>query len=862
MRPRPRRPLASALAAILSAITIAGPAQVRAQPEETGGLSEIGGRLAELREEVASLGKDIEPPDRSPAAARARASRQLIDAQIALGTGDHDAAAVLLYDFIEDHPQSRSYDAALFYLAEALFQRDDHLTSRERFTELMQRIGPSSRFYQQALERLVELSLALRDDTDVERWLAALDRVPPAQLRPSVHYVRGKYTYSRDRFQDAIQHFGQVPVDTDYFFQARYFMGVCYVALGSLENAHAVFRDLVTREPPSKTRDTPGASGAGGAGGAGGTAAAGLGTGAADADEVHRNALRVIELSHLALARIYYDNDYLPQAVDAYLEVDRKSDLFEEAAYEIAWVFVKLKQFDKALLAIELLGRIAPATSLVPSVEILEGNLRIRKAQALSVTSAKESAAEYKRALATFEETRERFAIAHEELGRVMADRLDARMFLDQLAGRTAETFEVRAALPEMAAAWLRQEAGVQRVVAVEQNLEQIAGDVRIAERAIERLEHALAEPSRSNVFPALAKKRVRGVEILEELFALRRRIARAERSTIFRHASEDERATLAELELRRDALARELAALPSGEVAHGERIARARNAVAALGEDTAEATRVIDAATAKLVALDKYLHDRGQKRSKAGSKGSPKAGSKGAEATAEARKDMAELREELASLREELDRLRRDTTLAKDRAGTGDEAALRANELRVELRRVLENEQGLMLRIAGRMDGDDRERGQAIATLLGAAQELAGGVDALERLIDEVVEVELEDARSALVEEKARLAVIKRELGDHEAEARELGGAVVSASFAAAKQKLYEILVRADVGVVDVGWSRKEDGDEAVRRNELDRLREERMIEDELRLLFGDDAVGGQEREPRGESNAGEDTP
>jgi tetratricopeptide (TPR) repeat protein len=853
MRARPYLVLAATLAAI------ALPAAARAQPEKSAGaradeLAEIGGRLAELRDEVANLGKDIEAPDRSPAAARARASRKLIDAQVALGTGDHDAAAVLLYEFVEDHPQSRSYDAALFYLAEALFQRDDHLTSRERFTELMQRIGPASRFYQQALERLVELSLALRDDTDVERWLAALDRVPPAQLRPSVHYVRGKYAYSRDRFQDAVQHFGQVPLDTDYFFQARYFMGVCYVALGSLQNAEAVYRDLVAREPQRKTQGQPGAAGVA------------VTASAADADQIHRDALRVIELSHLALGRIFYETDRLAEAVDAYLEVDRKSDLFEDAAYEIAWVFVKLKQFDKALLAIELLARIAPGTSLVPSVEILEGNLRIRKAQALSVVDSRESAAEYKRALATFEETRERFAVAHEELGRVMADRLDARMFLDQLAGRTAETFEVRATLPEVAAAWLRQEPGVQRVVSVEQDLEQIAGDVRTSERAIERLEHALAEPSRSSVFPELAKKRVRGVEIMEEVFALRRRIALAERSLIFRHAGEDERATLAELELRREALARELASLPSGEVAHGERIARARNAVAALGEDTAETTRVIDAATAKLVALDKYLHDRDHKDSKAASHKDSKTDSKTAkpaEATAEARKDMAEVREELAALRGELDRLRRDTTLAKDRAGTGDEAALRGQSLRVELRRALENEQGLMLRIAGRMDGGDRERGQAIATLLSGAQELTGDVDALERLIDEVVEVALEDARSALVEEKARLAVIKRELGDHEAEARELGGAVVSASFAAAKQKLYEILVRADVGVVDVGWSKKEDGDEAVRRVNLDRLREERMMEDELRLLFGDDAVGGKERKPDGASNqGGEDGP
>jgi TolA-binding protein len=827
MRARSHLALAAALAAL------ALPTAARAQSAGAGDeLAEVGGRLAELRAEVASLNKGIEPPDRTPAAAAARASRKLIDAQVALGTGDHDTAAVLLYDYVDDHPQSRSYDTALFYLGEALFQRGDHLTARARFTELMQRIGPSHRFYQQALERLVELSLSLRDDTDVERWLAALDRVPPAQLRPSVHYVRGKYTYARDRFQDAVQHFAQVPLDTEYFFQARYFMGVCYVAMGSLQNAEAVYRDLVAREPRTG-KAQPGPAGGPGAS--------------------NRDALRVIELSHLALGRIYYETDRLAEAVDAYLEVDRKSDLFEDAAFEIAWVFVKLKQFDKALLAIELLAKIAPATALVPSVEILAGNLRIRKAQALSYLDAKESAAEYKRALKTFEATRERFAIAHEELGRVMDEHTDARMFLDQLAGRTAETFEVRATLPEMAAAWLRQEPGVQRVVAVEQNLEQIASNAKVARRAIERLEHALADPALANVFPALAKKRVRGVEILEEIFALRRRIARAEQAAIARHATADERAALAELAQRREALARELAMLPSGEAPHGERIARARNAVAALGEDSAEITRVVDAATAKLVALEKYLHDREQgadrpRRGKANGNGGASVSVSDA-----ARADMAELRTELAELRAELDRLRRDTTLAKDRAGTGDEAAVRGQSLRAELRRVLESEQGHMLRVAGRMDGNDRERGQALVTLLGAAQEITGDVDALDRLIGEVIEVSLEDARAALIEEKARLAVIERELGDHESEARELGGVIVSASFAAVKKKLYEILVRAEVGVVDVGWARKEDSDEAVRRVDVDRAREQRMIDDEIRTLFGDDAGDGKARKRGG---------
>lgn len=765
----------------------------------------IGSRLAELREEVEGLGKGIEPPDRSPEAERARASRKLIDAQVSLGTGDYDTAAVMLYEYVADNPQSRSYDTALFYLGEALFQRGDHLTARERLTELMQRIGPSSRHYQQALERLVELSLSLRDDTDVERWLAALDRLPQDQLRPSVHYVRGKYAYSRDRFGDAVQHFGKVPLTSEYFFQARYFMGVCYVAAGSLQNAEAVYRDLVARAPQAGDKNAP----------------------------------RVTELSHLALGRIFYETDRLVEAVDAYLEVDRKSDLFEDAAYEIAWVFVKQKRFDKALLAIELLAAIAPATSLVPSVEILEGNLRIRRAQAVSFVDEDESAAEYERALATFEDTRERFAVAHEELGRVMKEHTDPRVFLDQLAGRTAEIFEVRVTLPEMAAAWLRDHPEVQRVVAIEQNLEQVTRDVARSERAIERIEHALAQPARANVFPGLAKKRVRGVEIMEELYTLRRRLARSERAFLLRHATDDEAAALGDLEIRREALARELARLPSGEAPYGERIVRARNEFVALGEETAEITRVVDAATAKLVALDKYLRDR----------------------EAEGTDDMIALRDELKALRDELDSARRDLTLAKDRAGTGDEAALRGQSLRTELRRVLENEQGYMMRIAARLKGGDRKRAQAIAAILQATQDISRDVDSLDRLIEEVVEVSLEDARSALVEEKANLAAIKRELGDHENESREIGGQVVGASFAAVKKKLYEILVRADVGVVDVGWAKKEDSDEALRGLDLDRLREQRMIDDDIRLLFGDEAAGKGRKSKRQQDDA-EDEP
>ncbi len=780
-------------AAITLALTAAAPAfgQSRARGDRVNieGLAE---QLSELRAEVAQLGQGVEAPDRSPEAARERANRHLVDAQVAFGTGDYDTSAVMLYEYIDKHPDSRSLDTALYYLAESLFQRADHMAARDRFTELVAQLGPDSRFYQQTLERLVELSLALRDDTDVERWLAALDRLPPETLRPSVHYVRGKYAYAQDSFDAAVEHFARVPLDTEYFFQARYFMGVCYVSMNDLARAETVFTDLVAR----KAQD--------------------------------RDGWRVIELAHLARGRVFYETDRLTEAVDAYLEVDRRSDLFEDAVYELAWVFVKARQFDKALLALELLSDKYPNTSIVPSVQILEGNLRIRKAQELNFLDADESGPEYERALATFVATRERFATAHEELTTVLEEHIDPQTFLAQITGRAAETFEVRATLPEVAAAWLRELPEVKRVVAVERDLEEIATDVDQSERMIERLEHALAAPARVDVFPGLAKKRNRAIEILEQLFALRRQLAASERGFLYGLASGEQRRSLRELETRGQELSRELSLLPNGEAPYAERIRRARRGFSDLEAQERELVRLVDSAAAKLVAVEKYYRDRDRR----------------ARNDAELRAELRAQREELQGLREELDQLRRDTTLGKDMAGTGDEAALRGKSLRAELRQVLEREQGLALAVAGRAEGGDVARAERLLALYGTAQEITDEIDALERLIDEVVEFSLADVRSALVEERARLVGIKRELGDYEAESSQLGGRVVGASFDVVKDRIYDVLVRADVGVVDVTWSQKEDGDQDIQRLQLDELRDLRMIEDQLRDLDGDDQV------------------
>ena len=799
MRTSMRLHLLAVAAVAAAAMAAAGPAHADAQ-------GALGKRLAALDQEATQLAQGIQRPDLVGRTSLDQANRRLIDAQVAFGTGNYDDAAVLLYEYVQKHPDSRSFDTALYYLAEALYQKRDHVASRTYFTRLVRDVGSSSKFYQQGLQRLIELSLALRDNDGVDEWLSALDRVPEGQRRPSVPYVRGKYAYAAERYDEALGHFASVPPGSEYHLQSRYFMGVCHVAQGAIGEAIDVYAAMIAEE----RRSGPGSAPRG------------------DDDQ------RVIELARLALGRLYYERDQPAQAIDQYLEIERKSELFDEALYEVAWVYVKDRQFDKALRALELLALSDPSSSKTPAVKILEANLRIRKAQAVTLTAPGNSAEEYAKAQDLFEWIHDSFEKPHGELVRIVAEHEDPQAFMAQITGRMSETFAVHATLPEIAAGWLREEPTVARITGIEADLGVIAADIAEAKLTIERLDQALSSPARVNIFPALARKRTRATEIFDEVLAIRRTLAARERAVLAPHASEDESARLDALAARREGIARQLAALPGAGTSHSKRVEQARQGYVALDQRAAEVATAIEGTQATLVAIDKYVRDQAA----AGAE-TPNAASM--------YQAMNDLRAELEAMRTELEEVRRAALLARDETGTGDPVTLRARALRAALRQVLDEEQALAARVIGRMQGDDRRAGARLATLLRAAGVVTGKVGEIEGAIDDVVAFALADVGAALVEEKARLAAYERELAIYEQESRDLGGTILGTALAKVKKKLADVLVRSDIGVIDVAWSQKEDIDETVRKLVLDELRELRTLQDEFRDIVEEERTEAQ---------------
>ena len=139
---------------------------------------------------------------------------------------------------------------------------------------------------------------------------------------------------------------------------------------------------------------------------------------------------------------------------------------------------MKSKQYDKALRALELLDALDPTSTKTPTVRILEGNLRIRKAQMIrqaqingTISHERDSDAGHRvrQGRAIFAETHDAFVPSYAALSQHGRRQPSIPpQFLDQIARPQHARVPRRAPIPEAAAQWLRDEPEVQRVVGVE----------------------------------------------------------------------------------------------------------------------------------------------------------------------------------------------------------------------------------------------------------------------------------------------------------------------------------------------------------------------------------------------------------
>lgn len=744
-------------------------------------------RLDALEAEARALGTDL--PGATPPTPAAK-QQQLLDAIVAYRMGDYDRAVVGLFELAGGTTLAGpELDQANFYLAEALYQKGDRGAARGYYAKIT---SNASKYYQPAQLRLVEIAIHQKDDA--AEALSALDR--SGMQTAQVPYVKGKFAFSQNKFDDAINYFSQVQKGSDYELLAAYYTGVAAVGKKDLSRAVQIFEDLATRKPRTA------------------------------------NDRRVVELTALALGRLYYEQDQFSKSIDNYLRVDRLSDLFPDALFEVAWVYVKNKQFDKALTALELLALSDPNSKKTPTVKILEGNLRIRKAQMLrqeEIEGVVHNAdtpntphptidGEYDKASSLFADIHTLYFPAWQALSSVVTAKADPTPYVLQIADRPQKGFQATAPLPELAAQWLREEPAVERFVSVEADLGEIQARLDSSAQTVRRLQVVLASPDKGAMFPDLAHRRTRLFEMQDELIKLRADLAdQALRLT-------DGNAELAQLSATRKSTIQQYANTGDPEKAFADRVRATRNDFDKQEASAAEIEDAIAKVDAMAVALRKYATD-----------------AKPEQLAAELRTSIAtqldQVAQDRAQLDAELGEIRRELQEGRDLSGVADDQILGARNLRKQVIASLDGEHRVLAGFASA--SRDPGKSKALAQQGDQAARIGQALDQVLAQIDGLVDRQIAQAKTQLAQETDTIAKLRVELADADADAKAAGATAVADSFKAVADKLYDIVIRADVGTVDVAWSQKLDTDDDLKRYNLNRSRDLKQLKDEFKDIL-----------------------
>lgn len=762
------------------------PATARAEADSTLSANEAHARLNDIDGELGTMKSDlgeVAEGYRAPLQREGgRLQRRMREAEVQALLGDHYRAAIVLSDVAgrPEHQTDPSYPDAVFLLAESLRKAGYPKSARRYYAELA-RDARGDRLGQVVLG-LLEVASVTGDFSDVERHVARLKNEVVVSEAPRVDFTFGKALFRGaasdvTRLSRALALFRSVPTGLTVSAPAAYYAGVTLVRMGRLEEAIRAFERAAELAP------------------------------------THADSVRVLELASLSLGRLHQELGDTAKALDAYQGVSKDSPYFAEMLYEVAWVHVKAaekaenaaaqrKSFQRALDAVELLMAAAPESRLSPDARVLQGNLQIR-------LGAPESAYD------TFEAIVERYGGARADLDALLGSRQDARAFFDQLVAADLKRLDETSLLPPLVVQIALDDPQIAKAVEVRRALE--AADEELAEsrELVRTLETALRSEQRFSMFPGLRRARLRALVVQNRTLSASRGLLDVERKVVIPQLDPDTLVRLEAVRARAEDVERAIEQLPTSDQA----VERGRADLRAEYEKVAHrAYQLLSrarAVRAQLVAAELFMHNQGLKLSK--------------EDRALTDERMAQARTEVAALEEALEGIQDEIERA-DLLSRGDVGWARAERLRQELNAAIDEQANLLAPFRARLSGDLR----GVATRIDGQREALRGVErellGLQARLEQVVDARVDEVRQQVIDELRALEANRAEHLRLATAAERLFGPVAEQTAAAVGSEFRDLVMKADVGILDVAWARKRARTEKV--TELVRELRQRSVE------------------------------
>ena len=530
---------------------------------------------------------------------------------------------------------------------------------------------------------------------------------------------------------------------------------------------------------------------------------------------------KVLDLSRLNLGRLYYETNQLERSAEAYESIPPTSELYDTALYEISMVYIKMGDPTKSERSLEVLSISNPGSTLIPDAKILRGNLLLRSGR-------------YDEALALFKEIGKQFQPVKDQLDEIIAEHPDPEEYFDEMVKTNLGAFDAGSFLPPLALAWMKQNPLTERGAALLSELALCEDVLEDNEKLIEKMTFVLEGKGKVNAFHMLKSGKARATQIENRLTQLLKGMLAYAESL----APGTSSAKLAALRDDMEDLEKIIDDLPTSPEEFAAREKKAKANYNKLAQALAISEAKVDRLQAKIVATKLYIE--GAIKEKTGV------------IPADIKAVLTELEAQEAAVegyRNQIKMISKMIQLAKSSVGIGDESDERDTSVRaVYIKQMKET-----------------------ISLLKSAGVSSDTMSKLDGMIERVDSVRKKiNSFNAVVETRAMkksreiLATLDKEIQEFEAQEDELeeisseSGEVVGfltlADFTEVKKVFDDLIVKADVGVIDVVWGRKEEHRNRVQYLTSERLEQLQFLDDEFKEIFEAEKAEEETEEEEGE--------
>lgn len=729
---------------------------------------------------------------------------------------DYDRAIEALSKVLELYRQGKATEAAYadasLLIGEGYMQTKQYLSARRHFREILDNgaRSPYDGFVGKALSRLVDIALRTDDLPGLDYVFERLSRLPATDRTGSLAYARAKALYAKKDYAAAKAAVNVVPAGSPYTLQSQYLLGV------------VMLKEALAATPTAP----PAAVAAAAAPAAGGAPAAAPPPDArfVQSIEQFRKVTRmpaatpeqehVVDLSWMAIGRLFYETNNYLDSVEAYSHVGRNSPEFSTTLYELAWVFVRLGDFSRAQRALEVLTITDPNNLELADGSLLRADLMLRSG-------------DFQNALNLYRNVREHFDPIRKQVDDFLASTNDPAVYYDKLTADEA-TMATETKLPKVVLEWAREQAEDQHVFGMIDDVTRSRDLVKRSRKLAVKLDAVLSVPTRAKAFPELRTGIQYSISLLNKLAKARSTLADGMDDVAGEAGGE-----LGRIRGERRALQKRLGWLP---VTDGDFLRR---------DDVGDrqwnkVSQVLQSLTIeadKLAAIVNGLKRVLKEADQYGVTADPTSRERFKLEIEANERDLQTYNKRIEEYRDAIDN-------GRAQIGFGDQRYVDDDDARKRFRELFAREVAMVA--SGQDSGDAVNYAKGIQSLLGRVDIDEQRLEAQRGKLEKQALEQAQVLRQKIAAEVASLETYAQNLDSLDQQARLLVGEIAMRNFALVRDRVKNIVLRADVGIVQQAWEVREEQRVRVRNLQRERAREEQNLNDELREVL-DDAEDSQ---------------